>query len=103
MRGRKTAQTNFLCTLNVEHRIPARHPIREVKRLVGEVFTRLDEHFEELYAAVGRDSIQYNETARTGAFYAESWALVHFLIFGPEGRAGGINRFIRLRGNAELT
>ena len=57
MRGRKTAQTNFLCTLNVEDRIPARHPIREVKRLVGEVFARLDGHFEELYAEVGRGSI----------------------------------------------
>ena len=57
MRGRKTQQTNFLCTLNVEKRIPKGHPIREVKRLVGEVFGEMDRHFDELYSEVGRDSI----------------------------------------------
>ena len=57
MRGRKSDQTNFLCTLNVEARIPQRHPIREVKRLIGEVFARLDGHFAGLYADLGRSSI----------------------------------------------
>jgi transposase len=57
MRGRKTAQTNFLTLINIEERIPRTHPIREVKRMVGEVFRRLDDHFEDLYADKGRDSI----------------------------------------------
>jgi transposase len=57
MRGRKTAQTNFVTLINIEERIPRTHPIREVKRMIGEVFRRLDSHFEELYADKGRDSV----------------------------------------------
>lgn len=57
MRGRKAAQTNFICLVNVEDRIPAGHPIREVKKLIGEVFRRLDAEFEDLYAGEGRPSI----------------------------------------------
>ena len=57
MRGRKADQTNFVCLLNVEDRIPKGHPIREVKKLIGEVFRKLDDEFEDLYAAVGRSSI----------------------------------------------
>jgi transposase len=57
MRGRKTAQTNFLTLVNIEERIPRSHPIREVKRMIADVFRRLDSHFEELYADKGRDSV----------------------------------------------
>lgn len=57
MRGRKAAQTNFLCLVNIEDRIPMEHPIRQVKRLIGEVFGEMDEHFEELYAQEGRGSV----------------------------------------------
>ena len=57
MRGRKTAQTNFVTLVNIEERIPRNHPIREVKRMIGDVFRRLDSHFEELYADKGRDSV----------------------------------------------
>jgi tetratricopeptide (TPR) repeat protein len=38
---------------------------------------------------VKHDSPEYNEAARQGTFYAQSWALVHFLIAGsPDLRAG---------------
>lgn len=57
MRGRKAAQTNFLCLVNVEDRIPREHPIRQVKKLVGEVLGQMDGHFDELYAEGGRDSV----------------------------------------------
>src|SRR6478609_3899909 len=57
MRGRKAAQTNFVCLLNVEDRIPKGHPIREVKRMIAEVFRRLDPEFDDLYAQDGRASI----------------------------------------------
>ena len=57
MRGRKAAQANFICLLNVEDRIPERHPIRVVKRMIGEVFARLNSEFEDLYAEAGRPSI----------------------------------------------
>lgn len=57
MRGRKAAQTNFICLVNVEDRIPKGHPIREVKKMIGEVFRRLDPEFEDLYSQQGRASI----------------------------------------------
>lgn len=57
MRGRKTAQTNFISLINIEERIPQAHPIREVKKMVGEIFRRLDDHFDDIYAENGRRSI----------------------------------------------
>lgn len=57
MRGRKAAQTSFICLLNVEDRIPKAHPIRAVKAMIGEVLARLDPEFDDLYAKVGRPSI----------------------------------------------
>src|SRR5215213_5963845 len=57
MRGRPTTQTTLLALLDIESRIPRTHPIREVKRLTGEVFAQLDGHFEDLYAERGRSSI----------------------------------------------
>jgi transposase len=57
MRGRRTAQTSLITLLNVESRIPERHPIREIKRLIGEVFRELDSYFDDLYAEKGRVSI----------------------------------------------
>ena len=36
--------------------------------------------------AVDHYSPYYNEGSKRGAFYAESWALVHYLILGNEGR-----------------
>ena len=57
MRGRHTAQTSLITLLDVESRIPQRHPIREVKRLIREVFRQLDSHFDDLYAEKGRASI----------------------------------------------
>jgi|AGTN01.3.fsa_nt_gi Transposase and inactivated derivatives len=57
MRGRPIQQTTLITLMNVESRIPKFHPIREVKRLTGEVFRQLDSHFEDLYAEKGRSSI----------------------------------------------
>src|SRR5581483_2262383 len=57
MRGKKTAQTNFIALVNVENRIPKDHPIREIKAIAEEVFRRLGEHFEDLYDEHGRPSI----------------------------------------------
>lgn len=57
MRGRATAQTSLITLLNVESRIPERHPIREIKRLIAQVFGDLDTYFDDLYAEGGRSSI----------------------------------------------
>lgn len=46
---------------------------------------------------VGRDSLLYDEGTRTGIFYAQSWAFVHFLLFGQQspGREA-IQRYLEL-------
>jgi tetratricopeptide (TPR) repeat protein len=46
---------------------------------------------------IGRDSLLYNEVTRSGIFYAQSWALVHFLLFGEQapGR-GAVQRYLEL-------
>jgi transposase len=57
MRGRKQAQRQFLAVVDVNARIPERHPIREIKRLSDEVFHRLSDRFEAMYSEIGRPSI----------------------------------------------
>ncbi|MBL9209034.1 MAG: DUF1570 domain-containing protein [Opitutaceae bacterium] len=46
---------------------------------------------------LGRDSLLYNEVTRSGIFYAQSWALVHYLLFGEQapGRAA-VQRYLEL-------
>ncbi|HYY43042.1 MAG TPA: tetratricopeptide repeat protein, partial [Pyrinomonadaceae bacterium] len=47
--------------------------------------------------AIERDSADYNEADKSGIFYAESWALVHYLISGHGGRRQlQILRFLEL-------
>lgn len=44
--------------------------------------------------AVQRDSPLYNEGDRRSLFYAESWALVHYLTFGSTSRAGQLKNYL---------
>ena len=41
-------------------------------------------------------SPEYNETSRRGGFYAESWALVHYLISGNPERRQQAAEYLRL-------
>ena len=47
--------------------------------------------------AVDERSPEYNETSRRGGFYAESWALVHYLISGSPERRRQAAEYLRLR------
>ena len=44
--------------------------------------------------AVQPDSPMYNEGDRRGLFYAESWALVHYLTFGAPTRTGQLKTYL---------
>lgn len=57
MRGVVTAQRTFFSYVDLESRIPARHPLRAIKRLAVEVLASLDARFDRLYAQEGRPSI----------------------------------------------
>jgi Protein of unknown function (DUF1570) len=46
--------------------------------------------------AVDQQSVEYNEEERQGTFYAESWALVHYLMRGNPRRTAELGRFLVL-------
>ena len=50
---------------------------------------------QELFA-VDHDSPVYNDASLKGSFYAQSWALVHYLLIGSEARRAETARFIDL-------
>jgi FimV-like protein len=45
---------------------------------------------------VDQKSPHYNERDKQSIFYAESWALMHYLIVGKEGRAEKLGKFLEL-------
>jgi tetratricopeptide (TPR) repeat protein len=47
---------------------------------------------------VDHKSPHYNETEKQGIFYAQSWALMHYLIIGKEGKVEQLSKFIELLG-----
>lgn len=51
----------------------------------------------QTFFAVDHDSELYNERSKQSIFYAQSWALIHYLLLGNDGkRAPQLNRFIDL-------
>ena len=57
MRGTDKISGSLFSYVDIEDRIPARHPLRQVKRIVDEALASLDAEFDRLYAAEGRPSI----------------------------------------------
>ncbi|HYV12504.1 MAG TPA: tetratricopeptide repeat protein [Pyrinomonadaceae bacterium] len=51
--------------------------------------------------AVGLDSPHYNERDKAGLFYGESWALVHYLMFGDRARQDQFKRFLQRIGSGD--
>ena len=49
--------------------------------------------------AVDQDSPEYNEKSRRGAFYSQSWALVHYLLSGSPERRRQASEYLRLAHN----
>jgi transposase len=57
MRGTDTQQSGMFSYLSPEERVPARHPLRAIRRMTDEVLEGLSAKFNELYSATGRPSI----------------------------------------------
>jgi transposase len=57
MRGTDETTGSLFSYVDLEERIPARHPLRKVRRIVNEALTSLDAEFDLLYSAEGRPSI----------------------------------------------
>jgi transposase len=57
MRGRKDGQNSMLALVTLNELVPARHPVRTVKKLADECLRQLSGTFDEMYARIGRPSI----------------------------------------------
>jgi len=57
MRGRDETSGSLFSYVDLEARIPARHPLRKIRRVVNAALTSLDEAFSSLYTDFGRPSI----------------------------------------------
>ena len=57
MRGADAGGGSLFSYVDLEERIPARHPLRKVRQVVNDALASLDAEFDRLYAAEGRPSI----------------------------------------------
>lgn len=57
MRGENTKQSSMLMLMSPETRVPATHPLREIKKLADAALGELSRVFDEMYSSVGRPSI----------------------------------------------
>lgn len=57
MRGEEKKQTSMVMLLSPEQVVPARHPIRQVKKIADQVLTGLSATLDAMYSAIGRPSI----------------------------------------------
>lgn len=54
MRGADETSGSLFSYVDIEVRIPARHPLRQIRRVVNDALASLDAGFETLYAPEGR-------------------------------------------------
>jgi transposase len=57
MRGEQDSQIELLTTTSPGKRVPATHPIREIKRLADQALAKLNPVFDAMYSSTGRPSI----------------------------------------------
>ena len=57
MRGTDEATGSLFSYVDLEERIPTRHPLRKIRQVVNDALASLDAEFDRLYAADGRPSI----------------------------------------------
>ena len=57
MRGTDAAAGSLFSYVDLEERIPARHPLRKIRQVVNDALASLDADFDRLYSAEGRPSI----------------------------------------------
>ena len=73
MRGSDQSSGSLFSYIDVEERVPQKHPIRVIKAIVDDVLVSLDAEFERLYEGTGRQSIAPERLLRASllqAFYS---------------------------------
>ena len=57
MRGSDRTTGSLFSYVDIEARVPAKHPLRPIRRIVNDVLAGLDAEFAALYEPTGRGSI----------------------------------------------
>jgi len=73
MRGSDSTSGTLFSYVDLESRVPAKHPLRVIKAIVDDVLGSLDGEFERLYEGTGRQSIAPERLLRASllqAFYS---------------------------------
>jgi transposase len=73
MRGSDASSGSLFSYVDLEDRVPAKHPLRLIKGIVDDVLVSLDVEFERLYEGTGRQSIAPERLLRASllqAFYS---------------------------------
>jgi transposase len=73
MRGSDRTSGSLFSYVDLESRVPAKHPLRVIKAIVDDVLVALDAEFERLYEGTGRQSIAPERLLRASllqAFYS---------------------------------
>ena len=66
MRGMDEAAGSLFSYVDLEERVPARHPLRLIRRIVNDALSSLDADFNALYTDFGRPSIAPERLIRAG-------------------------------------
>jgi hypothetical protein len=64
MRGSDQRSGSLFSYVDLEQRVPVKHPLRVIKAIVDDVLRSLDADFERLYEDMGRQSIAQLRTQR---------------------------------------
>lgn len=70
MRGSDQRSGDLFSYVDMEARVPARHPLRAVRAIVNDGLASLDAEFDKLYADIGRDSIPPERLLRAALLQA---------------------------------
>jgi transposase len=73
MRGSDATSGSLFSYVDLEERVPAKHPLRTIRAIVNDVLASLDAEFERLYEGTGRQSIAPERLLRASllqAFYS---------------------------------
>jgi len=73
MRGADERTGALFSSVDLEERVPAKHPLRKIRQIVNDALATLDGEFSRLYASEGRPSIAPEKLLRTSllqAFYS---------------------------------
>jgi transposase len=64
MRGSEEKQSSLFSYVSLEDRIPKRHPLRKIRKMVDEALLEMTDHFDAIYSTVGRRSIPPEQLLR---------------------------------------